>query len=751
MKRPLCLICLGFVLALYCYMEWIARPSYVLEAYDGRDIELTGQIYQKEIKQDQFILYMNHVTFCDKQSQLEQENHKIICFCKNDRSDIGIGTYVQVKGRIQRFREATNPGEFDMRRYYHILGIEVQMKDVVVEKASASYSGRKEFLYRIRSNLSQIYDKYLEESDAGIMKAMVLGERQLLDKESKNLYQKAGIAHILAISGLHISMMGMAIYALLRKVRLPLPVCVFVSIFFMVQYGDMTGMGSSACRAIIMFGMRIASKYVRRSYDMLTAMMISCLLVLLENPLYIYHGGFQLSFGAMIGIGLMNPVFCEARLPDREKLRQVYQSSWCVEIVYYYQRMKQSLQGSIAISSVHFPILVTQYYSFPIYSFFLNLIVIPLLTILLGVGVLLLFLDKFFSVMMFLPARVIHLILSLYEWMARITVDSMRGSWITGCPDSWQIILYLLIIGILLLGYEKMPMWLRYMHLLAGIVVLTTSIHLGVQITMLDVGQGDGICLETQTGHCYLIDGGSTSKKNVGSYQMIPFLKYQGINQIEAVFLTHLDDDHIAGVKELIEVQREEGIRVKNVVLANAVVKDEAYQEILALCELYGVSVRMMHTGEEIVDGKLQIRCLFPDSDYVTDDRNAASLVLSVSCGEFKGLFTGDVSEEGELAIARELSVEHAGTYQLFKATHHGSKFSNTQVLLEQLEPQLTVISCGKNNRYGHPHEETLDRLADIGTDVRRTDDEGAIMIHIVGRKWWAEGFISSGYNHRLR
>ena len=742
LKRPMCLICLAFVLALYCYMEWKPRPPYVLETYDGRYVEITGQIYQKEIKQEQFVLYLNQVTFCDGQSQMKQEqSHKVMCYCREAEPDIQIGSYVQAKGKIQSFSEATNPGEFDMRKYYHILGIDVQMKDVVLEKKSAYYSRRKEALWKLRCKFSEIYDTYLSERDAGMMKAMVLGEKQQLDKESKNLYQKAGIAHILAISGLHISMLGMFLFWLLQKMRIPLPVCIGISIFLMIQYGDMTGMSNSAYRAIFMFSIQILAKSARRTYDMLTAMMISCMSILLENPQYIYHSGFQLSFGAILGIGLMNPVLCDSHYQSKEEIGRNCNSRIMTEVVYYIRRIKQSLQGSVAVSAVHLPILLTQYYSFPVYSFFINLLVIPLLTVLLGAGILLLLLSETGFVFRIIPTCFIHCILDLYEWLAKMTVDCLMGNWITGCPTAFQVIAYLMILGILLLYHEKMSMWIRYMFLLAGVMVLTVSFRSGMQITVLDVGQGDGICIETQEGHCYLIDGGSVSKKDVGTYQIIPFLKYRGIDRIKGIFLTHLDEDHISGVKELLAKQRMEGIRIENIILSKAVIRDEAYRDVLALCREYEVTVRMMAAGDEIRDGKLQIQCIFPDDKYVAEDRNAASLALCISCGGFKGLFAGDVDEQGESVIAKELQSQEQGSYQVFKATHHGSRYSNTQQLLEQLQPQLTFISCGKHNQYGHPHAETLERFMDIETRVLRTDENGAIIFRITEKRCSVECF----------
>lgn len=529
-------------------------------------------------------------------------------------------------------------------------------------------------------------------------------------------------------------MIGMMIYHLLRKARLPLIGCITVSIVLMIQYGDMTGMSSSAYRAIFMFAMKISAKCIRRTYDMLTAMMLACILIVCENPLYLYHSGFQLSFGAIIGIGLLLPVFCTGRRMGKGELRKQYSSEIMVEIFSLWQRIKQSIQGSMAINAIHFPILLSQYYTFPIYSILLNLLVIPLMSVLLGAGILLLGIGIIAEKIAFIPAEIIHFILYLYEWLAKISVESFRGNWIVGCPKPVQIVAYFVLLLILVYSHKRLPVFLRYLYLLAGIVLLTACNPAQNRITILDVGQGDGICIETQNGHCYLIDGGSSSKKEVAVYQMLPFLKYRGINEIEAVFLTHLDEDHISGVKQIIEKQHKEGIRIKNVILSCAVVQDDAYGELLALCRQYHVAVKSMRAGDALCDGNWKIRCLFPDVSYTTEDRNAASLVLEVSCGSFQGLFTGDVTQEGEQQVAEQLQEEQAGAYQLLKASHHGSRYSNTLQLLQQIQPKLVVVSSGSNNRYGHPHQEALERFEQVGAKVLRTDESGAITV-VIGKQ----------------
>ena len=244
---------------------------------------------------------------------------------------------------------------------------------------------------------------------------------------------------------------------------------------------------------------------------------------------------------------------------------------------------------------------------------------------------------------------------------------------------------------------------------------------------MLDVGQGDGIWIETDDGSHYLIDAGSTSQNGLGEYTLIPFLKYMGTDVIDAVFLTHLDEDHISGIRELMEDSQ--GIRIRQLVVAQAVVRDETYEQLMELCHNSQIPVKYVQTGDRIQTGTVQMEVLHPIASYDAGDKNAASLVMKLEYGDFHALFTGDVGLDGEQRVREQLGKDWK--CHLYKAAHHGSKYSNSQQLLEQLKPQVAVISCGENNSYGHPHTEVLERLEKTGSKVLRTDQGGAVMIKI--------------------
>ena len=208
---------------------------------------------------------------------------------------------------------------------------------------------------------------------------------------------------------------------------------------------------------------------------------------------------------------------------------------------------------------------------------------------------------------------------------------------------------------------------------------------------------------------------------------------------IDAVFLTHLDKDHTSGVLELLE--GDSGIKVHKVVIAKAAIQDEAYEELVSLCRLKQIAIMYAQAGDVLTDGELRLEVLHPSAEYSTDSRNAYSLVIKLEYGGFHALFTGDVEEDGEQLVAS--SLPENWECHLYKVAHHGSRNSNTMALLEEIHPKLAIISCEEDNSYGHPHEETLERLFRVGSKVMITKDCGAITVEvgekIKVKKWMKE------------
>ncbi|MDE6202783.1 MAG: ComEC/Rec2 family competence protein, partial [Lachnospiraceae bacterium] len=520
-KRPLAAAAFGAALVLFGLV--LLRPhSY--EDYgglQGKTLTVTGKVYKKETAvnwkgEETPVLYIKSEQYRGKGQDAGDSGPpggNIICYLKPGQSGPEIGSRTELKGKVSVFERASNPGQFDAYSYYQISGISYRLNQAIVLAKSAEYSKLGESGYRLRSFLSKKLRQSLPEEEASVMQTMLLGEKSSLDKELKALYLRSGIAHILAISGLHISMLGMGLYRLLRKCCFPMKVSAVVSTVVIVFYGMMTGFPVSALRAVFMFALHMISILVERTYDMLTAAALAAILIIIHQPFYLFHSGFVFSFGCVLGIGLLFPVLI---------YREDEQS-----------RIKKSLLGGLGMAVINLPIYLWFYYQYPVCSVFLNLLVIPLMSLLMGAGLLLLLCQTVCPFLSMPFVFLIRAVLKIYEGACSLC-DRIPGNlWTPGKPQLYQILFYLLImLGLVLYG-KKMRPGARWCVAALGAALFIIYPKSGLSVTFLDVGQGDCIFIESAGEGNYLVDGGSSSVKGVGEYRIIPFLKFQGASVLE--------------------------------------------------------------------------------------------------------------------------------------------------------------------------------------------------------------------------
>ncbi len=763
MRRPLCCVCVAFVVTVFLYLKF-SPPQYPVHDHpEGEQITLLGEVCKKEYKSgyqgSMLVIELKNVQGWSPGSGQEGETSKrgnVICYIEANEGLVvpKAGSVVAVEGEVSYFDTARNPGEFDAQDYYRILGVEFRLYKTRIRTESSRYSAYHEILYQLRCHFEGVFDSALAPKDASIMKAVLLGNKSELDTQSRQLFQRSGIAHILAISGLHITLLGMGLYKMLRKVCIPQAVCAVVSIGLMIAYGDMVGMSSSAYRAVFMFGMQLVAQMLRRTYDMLTALALAAVLILFEQPLYLYHSGFQLSFGAILGVGCLSDVVKPVELGKGRRLTEKAALSLC---------------GSLSIFLVHFPIMLCVYYEFPIYSFLLNLVIIPAMSFLMAAGLLCLGAGSlpvaFGYAVAGMMGWVCHILLSAFERLCVISLKMPFANWVVGRPEDWRICAYGGVIVFLYMAHQRgrsyakrginigLPLSVRFMTVLAAVALLSDSPVDGVAMTFLDVGQGDCIWIRSAGGEHFLVDGGSSSESKVGAYTIIPYLKYMGVSRLDAVFLTHLDKDHISGVMEILvggsgdtgniaEDKMEVGI--SRICISESVIEDDAYDELIILCEARKIPVYRLKAGDRIEACGLEFEVLHPQGDYEADSRNAYSLVMKMETQDHvTALLTGDVEADGERMTAQNLcTISGFAGIDIYKAAHHGSRYSNLKELISLTNPQLAVISCAEDNSYGHPHAETIEKFEEIGSDIRMTKDTGAIFIRIKDGKYKVENYI---------
>ncbi len=725
MRRPLCLICLVYVLTVMLVLQWVPlRDEQEGLPREGSRYTLRGRVDRIEYQKDKSVLY------------LKNNSGKVLCYFKDVSfiSTLKIGNQVCVTGKVRLFQAPSNEGQFDEKQYYETLGIDFALsgcQGTITDKNCSLY---RQWLYQLRRRFSKELEAGLPEKYAGVMQAMLLGERGGMDQELKELYQQNGIAHILAISGLHITFLGMGFFRFCKKIRLPAAAAGGLSFLVIISYGEMTCSGASAVRSTVMFSLFLLGGICGRTYDMLTAMAVSAAGLLICQPRYIYHSGFLLSFCSVMGIALILP-FVRSMFPEQPFVHRIVLNKSRKEKIKdgLLEKLYAALGASLSVSLATLPVQLYFYYVFPIYSPFLNLFVVPFVGILIftgftgGAAACLLSAG---STVFLTPCR---WILEMYEAMCRIFDKLPGGHPVLGRPSLWRIIAYYGMLAALLLWENRRKekegkhrqckfKWERVVKagvLAAAVLLLCIGERRHISTcTMLDIGQGDCFVLEEKGGFNILIDGGSSDVSLVGKYRLAPYLKCHGISRLDYVFISHGDKDHTSGVLELL---LDGEIKIDCLVMTKFALSDEAYAELLEAAGERRTRILFMGKGDFFTLGEIKLTCLYPEmKDEGTG--NDQSMVLLMECGGVKTLFTGDLTGEKEAFIDFE-------DIDVLKVAHHGSRYSTGQEFLKKATPVISLISAGKDNMYGHPHKELLERLEQTGSRIYQTPENGAVIV----------------------
>lgn len=691
------------------------------------------------------------------------KNASALCYLQEDEALPRAGSYVRVFGEVSPFLQATNPGEFDAAAYYRRKDCLFALRKTKITAQTKTYGRLEEFLSQLRYESEVLFRKLLGEKNGATASAMVLGRKKGMDSEVKALYQGAGISHLLAISGLHLSLIGAGLFGLLKKVRLPVALSAGISTWILIVYAQLTGMGISTRRALVMFLLFLAAGLLKRTPDLPTSLAVAALLLLVPRPQRILDAGFQLSFSAVLGIAVMIPVLQDGWEDAAPSLRVTDGvAGWNIArtaIVRTCRLLRKNILAGLGITMTMLPFLLIHFYEWSPWSVLLNLAVIPLMGILLPclIGLQLVARLTAFTHCLELPQHLlctaIEAIFSCYEQLCRFTT-ALPGSILhTGYPTWQTLTAYTIGLIALAVSGKKLRPHLRLAAAVCLMGIFLIRLPGELNVTMLDVGQGECVGIETREHHVYLVDAGSTSKKKTGQYQIIPWLKYIGTRSVEGIFITHWDEDHISAVGELLEWSKSSRVKIRRIFLPDVALKDEVLETLLQQIEEANVSVEYLSAGERMTDGALQISCLHPYAKKVPEDRNDASLVLRLSQGDFQMLLTGDLERSGEDWLVEQArpaveqpqpAAQNPLRCTILDAGHHGASNATGEALLDLAQPELVLISCGKNNRYGHPAPETLKRLEERGIRWYSTAEVGAIQVQVGKKKVKIKQYIQN-------
>lgn len=729
-KRPLC----GAAL-LWAVMLWLLGQMQV-SAFTFQTPKLplkiplekaavSGEIYKKE----EFTLYTNlyiknaNLTINSKQYSID--NVKVHIKREKCSTAFRCGDKVFVKGRLEEIPLPANLGQFNERVYNYARGIKWYQSGESVQVLEKNFNLFLKWQNKIKEMWIKGISKVVPEDKIGFFESVLLGEKRNLDSSQKILFQIMGCSHILAISGLHLSIMGGGLLKILQRLSVPFWAAGSISMIAMILYGGLTGSGAAVMRAAIMFSVWIGALIWKRTYDFLSSAALACILLLIKSPLYLYDSSFLLSFGAILGLGLVQPAFFSKKMQRGkktlgEKTKKLFMDG---------------IKGGIAVWAVLLPMMMYFFYEISVFGIIINLLVLPTAGILLisGCAGSLLGMCGIISLGKLVTALAL-LILEAYISVGKIIQHIPFAMWITGKPALWKCVCYYMFLILLLCvknckksSKRRKTFWSGIW--IASLLLLCVKLPWEIRdITFLDVGQGDCICIHTGNRSCFLIDGGSSSVSGVGKYRILPFLKACGIQEIKGIFVSHTDLDHISGIQEILEsvARKETQIKLERLFLSECEEKKEKLEELEKKGKKAGCKAVYIKKGTKIREGKVQLECLAPDRKDL--ECNEGSQAFCMTKGSLKVLFTGDIEGQGENELFQEIKAR-GEEYDVLKVAHHGSKNSTKEEFLEIVNPKASVISCGKDNSYGHPHKELLERLENYTEKMLFTMEEGEIRL----------------------
>ncbi len=634
------------------------------------------------------------------------------------RQRLMAGDRIVLDGVVSFPEPLRNPGGFNAQLYYRTEHIDLIIKpDSVVKTFTAGPV--LSFWMCSRDAAADRISLLWKQPFSGVICAMLLGDKSMLDEEIQTQFSEAGIAHIIAISGLHISIVADGIERIL-KLRMGEKKAGRWALGLIWVYALWTGGALATLRAALMLTIRRGARLFSRTYDPLCAIASSMLVILLLEPLYFLSSAFWLSYMALFGMSFGRILVMR-----------------CTILPYWLRKGIASSAGIIFLTG---PILLWFYYELSPFSFLLNLWVVPTVAGVIIGAVLALMLSLISPALSGGFVWISQWLIQTYQTGSRFFSDI--GFWtLRGQPHVRTMILYymvLILLGLMISRPKEIQRRIRSLSVIALLFVVALLPHRERRFTFLDVGQGDCAVIEWDQS-VVIMDAGPGYEK-----VLEPYLKMRGIYTIDALMISHPDSDHIKGAIELAESGK---FKVSVLIMADQKAHDNELSERLenAVRSQDGEVVRIRAGDSISINEKstLTFQCLSPGVEY--PDSNSGSLVLLAKGENVSVLFMGDISLETEAQMTREGVLKGIETVTVLKAAHHGSNYATGEEFLRQIHPELTVISCGKNNSYGHPGEVMLSRLSAHGDPWRVTAVNGCIQIRLRNDKVQFIEYIRSG------
>ena len=641
------------------------------------------------------------------------------------------GDRVLVSGRLRSPQPARNPGGFDARTYYASRGVHALMsvrdaRSYRVTLRNTSFTWQTGVIDPLRNSIERSIDRTMRGDSAALLKGILLGARRQLPEDLLDTFRTIGLAHILAVSGLHVGLITLVIHTLLSVLRLPRNIVGGGTLGVLVLYAFITNLTPSVIRATIMAALFLAGRQLDRQTDTVNILAVAAIVILLIWPSALFDLSFQLSFLATYAIITGYPRMKEL-LPERISRSEKWWARW----------LRDGLLVSVAAQFGALPVVAGTFYQVSWMSAVANLFIGPLV-----------FLNTTFGVLTALTGPLYIEIARLFSAANTLVLYAMihLSKAFSGAPSALvevpapSILFFASFYGagLLLLWKPDGDRGRRSRLGLLALSLLLFGYNLlpdrSLRITVLDVGQGDAIFIACPNGRTLLVDGGArTPFYDAGARVILPFMRAKGYRRVDTIIVTHPDLDHYGGLRAVVE-----SVDVGEVLSSGVVSESRSYQAWRDAIERRDIPYRAVVMGDTLAAlGGVRGLFLHPDPLFLSgpakSNSNEVSVVLRLSLGEFSMLLTGDIEAKGEAATVRRPSMLKS---TVLKSPHHGSRSSSGSAFLNAVDPEAVAVSAGMYNNFGHPSPEVIERYRRQGAEVFRTDEGGAVLIRSNGRSW---------------
>lgn len=600
------------------------------------------------------------------------------------------------------------------------------------------------------SNVSnQLKNRIIENSNIlflsetkGIFLGILLGYTDFISDDDRERFSDSSLSHLLAVSGAHVSYIILGLTLFMKLIKTPKNLSKIFACIFLLFYLYIINFTPSVTRAVIMSIIVALQSVVHRKQDTITTISLSVLLIVAENPYKIFNIGFLLSYFGTIGIILFvqKPSKKETNSEDIKR-----------KIINYLKNMSiVTISAQILI----FPIMIYYFNTISLTFIISNLIAGVLMGPITIIGLLIIILSFFSLFFTSIIVKFYNILLITLLNTTKVISNIPISKIYVKTPDIIWVILYYFII---ILGYiifiiknshriflkNKIKLIIKKIKeiiktnkikilvILFGILILYFILYVtpkDLRIYFIDVGQGDSCLIITPKNKTILIDSGGSENYDVGKNTLLPYLLDRGVTSLDYILISHFDTDHCKGFEYILE-----NIKVKNIIISKQIEITENFKTIYAIAKRKNINIMVVSRGDIIqLDKYSKLEIFTPKENFKLQDINDNSIIAKFTSYNFSVLFTGDASQNVEHELLKDKSINLEST--VLKVSHHGSKSGTSEEFLREVKPKIALIGVGKNNKFGHPNQEVVEKLKNRNIQIYRTDEMGEIMI-VVSKK----------------